>query len=61
MQGGWTAVVRSGRWREAMEAGVVVQPGEFYGLGDGRMVVSLIVPVEEFREGVEVLSKMVAD
>ena len=51
MQGGWTAVLRIPRTiggREfvdaALDRGVLVQPGDFYGLGDARAVVSLLTP-----------------
>lgn len=56
-EAGWSAVLRlpqrSGEaWRELLELGVVVHPGEFYGMAErGRVVVSLIVPELEFREG----------
>jgi len=55
---GWSAVLRlPQRSGEAVEMellrrGVVVHPGEFFGIAErGRVVVSLIVPVEEFRAG----------
>jgi len=57
MQGGWTAVVRVPRAGDfvaaVLEAGVIVQPGEFYGLAEGRVVVSLLTPVEVWRRGLE--------
>jgi alanine-synthesizing transaminase len=59
MEAGWTAVLRVPRTVRgvefslaALEAGVVVQPGAFYGMGEGRVVVSLLTPVEVWREGV---------
>ncbi len=59
---GWSAVLRlPQRSGEAVEMellrrGVVVHPGEFYGIAErGRVVVSLIVPVEEFRAGMGVV------
>ncbi len=61
MDGGWSAVLRlpqrSGDVAmELLGAGVVVHPGEFYGIAErGRVVVSLIVGEEEFREGIEVV------
>lgn len=60
VSGGWTAVLRVPRFLDghsfyeaAMRAGVIVQPGEFYGLGPGRCVVSLLTPVALMRKGVE--------
>ncbi len=61
VEAGWSAIVRlpqrSGEvWRELLEAGVVVHPGEFYGMGErGRVVVSLLGPEEEFRAGMGVM------
>ncbi|GAC1361243.1 MAG: pyridoxal phosphate-dependent aminotransferase [Acidobacteriaceae bacterium] len=61
MEAGWSAVLRlpqrSGEvWRELLQLGVVVHPGEFYGMGEmGRVVVSLIVRGEEFRAGMELV------
>jgi alanine-synthesizing transaminase len=55
IEGGWTAVIRFSQWTHALQQGVIVQPGSFYGLGDGRSVLSLITPEEEFREGVRLL------
>lgn len=60
MDGGWTAVLRvpriGGFAEAALEAGVVVQPGGFYGLPEGRVVVSLLTPPAVMREGVGVLA-----
>jgi len=49
MEGGWTAVLRVPRHvagkafaEAALERSVVVQPGEFYGLSEGYVVVSLL-------------------
>ncbi len=59
---GWSAVLRLPQregevWRELLEVGVVVHPGEFYGMAErGRAVVSLIVPEGEFREGMRVVA-----
>jgi len=61
--GGWSAVVRVPRiWGEGtvfarlLELGVVVQPGELYGMAEGnRVVVSLLVPVEAMRVGARAL------
>ncbi len=67
LEGGWTAVVRLPAWGvegfelAALEAGVrgvIVQPGSFYGLGEGRAVLSLLTPVEEFAAGVETLREL---
>ena len=59
MDAGWAAVVRvprrGGFVEAAMERGVVVQPGEFYGLAEGRIVLSLLTPVEVWAKGVELL------
>jgi aspartate/methionine/tyrosine aminotransferase len=59
MEGGWTAVLRVPREVEgvafaqaALERGVLVQPGEFYGLQGGRVVVSLLTEPEVWRRGV---------
>jgi len=57
MQGGWTAVLRVPRDPEfvwgALERGVIVQPGEFYGLPEGRAVLSLLTPPETWAEGLK--------
>jgi alanine-synthesizing transaminase len=55
---GWCVVLllENGRTAESVleESGVVVHPGSFYGLsGPGRVVASLLGPVEEFRRGME--------
>ena len=59
MQGGWTAVVRVPRAGDfvaaALAAGVLVQPGEFYGLAEGRVVVSLLTPPEVWQRGLALL------
>ncbi len=61
MDAGWSAVLRlPQRLGEAgielLERGVVVHPGEFYGIAErGRVVVSLIGPEEEFRAGMRVV------
>ncbi len=61
MDAGWTAVVRVPRVgsfaERALEVGVVVQPGEFYGLAEGRVVVSLLTVPEVWVEG---LGRLVA-
>ncbi len=58
MDAGWTAVLRVPRTvagvefcEAALERGVVVQPGEFYGLPAGRAVVSLLTMPEIWRSG----------
>jgi len=58
MQGGWTVVLRVPREIggkrfsfAALEHGVIVQPGEFYGLPEGRVVLSLLTPPKIWREG----------
>jgi alanine-synthesizing transaminase len=52
MEGGWSVVLRVPREshfvERALERGVVVQPGEFYGLGEGRIVLSLLTPKDEW-------------
>jgi DNA-binding transcriptional MocR family regulator len=62
MQGGWTAVLRVPRTiggREfvvaALDRGVLIQPGNFYGLGDARAVVSLLTPPEIWAAGLSLL------
>jgi hypothetical protein len=39
----------------ALDRGVLVQPGEFYGLPDGRAVVSLLSPPEVWDRGLKLL------
>ena len=62
VEAGWSAILRlpqmSGEGdvaeRLLREAGVVVHPGAFYGIPEtGRVVVSLLGPPDEFREGLE--------
>ncbi|MES2390071.1 MAG: pyridoxal phosphate-dependent aminotransferase [Acidobacteriota bacterium] len=60
MQGGWAAVVRVPRdvdqvpfVEAALGRGVVVQPGEFYGLPAGRIVLSLLTSAEVWARGLE--------
>jgi alanine-synthesizing transaminase len=62
LQGGWTAVLRVPRTIDGMEfvaaaldRGVLVQPGEFYGLGEARAVVSLLTPPEIWAAGLSLL------
>jgi len=62
MQGGWTAVLRVPRTvggkefaLAALECGVLVQPGDFYGMGDGRAILSLLTPPEQWEKGLNLL------
>ncbi|HEV2647345.1 MAG TPA: pyridoxal phosphate-dependent aminotransferase [Acidobacteriaceae bacterium] len=61
-EAGWSAVVGLpacvGEWdcaeRLLRERGVLTHPGAFYGMAEaGRLVVSLILPSEEFRVGIQ--------
>lgn len=61
-EGGWTVVLRVPRVvgetpfaEAALEAGVITQPGEFYGLPAGRIVLSLLTPPSIWREGIRAL------
>jgi alanine-synthesizing transaminase len=65
MDGGWSAVLKLGSLGEGesvdewvlRETGVIVHPGRFYGIAEaGRVVVSLITPLEDFDEGVRKLA-----
>ena len=61
LEAGWSAVVLLRGMSKNLavvetlleKAGVIVHPGEFYGLADNRIVVSLITPTGIFRLGVE--------
>ena len=60
MQGGWTAVLRVPRTVDgkefvhaALDRGVLIQPGEFYGLDDGRAVLSLLTSPEIWAAGLK--------
>jgi alanine-synthesizing transaminase len=62
MQGSWTVVLRVPRTvkgspfaEAALEQGVVVQPGEFYGLPAGRAVLSLLTPPAIWARGLALL------
>jgi aspartate/methionine/tyrosine aminotransferase len=62
LEGGWTAVLRVPRVVEgqpfaeaALDRGVLVQPGEFYGLPEGRAVVSLLSLPEVWDRGLALL------
>lgn len=59
-EAGWTAVLRVPRFVDgeefafaAMERGVLVQPGEFYGLPAGRCVLSLLTVPAVWEEGLQ--------
>jgi len=65
MGGGWTVVLRVPRTvgglefcEAALANGVVVQPGEFYGLPEGRVVLSLLTLPEVWKCGLEVLREI---
>jgi alanine-synthesizing transaminase len=58
MQGGWTVVLRvprtgTGFAEAALGCDVLVQPGELYGLPDGRAVLSLLTRPEIWQQGIE--------
>ncbi|WP_348269123.1 pyridoxal phosphate-dependent aminotransferase [Edaphobacter sp. DSM 109919] len=59
LEAGWCAILRLPRGGEVAEEllqewGVIVHPGSFYGIAeDGRVVISLIGPVDEFAGGME--------
>ena len=60
MQAGWTAILRVPRTIHgkefvdaALDCGLLVQPGSFYGLGDARAVVSLLTPPEIWAAGLQ--------
>ncbi|HEX4156710.1 MAG TPA: pyridoxal phosphate-dependent aminotransferase [Acidobacteriaceae bacterium] len=60
LEAGWTAVLRVPRTIEgqpfaeaALDHGVLLQPGEFYGLPEGRAVLSLLTPPESFDAGLK--------
>ena len=62
VEGGWTAVLRVPREIQghpfaeaALDRGVLVQPGEFYGLPVGRVVVSLLCVPEVWDRGLKLL------
>jgi DNA-binding transcriptional MocR family regulator len=62
LEGGWTAVLRVPREVEgqpfaeaALDHGVLVQPGEFYGLPEGRAVLSLLSLPEAWDRGLKLL------
>jgi alanine-synthesizing transaminase len=58
IEAGWTAVLRVPRTVDgapfadaALDRSVLVQPGEFYGLPEGRCVLSLLTPASIWSEG----------
>jgi aspartate/methionine/tyrosine aminotransferase len=59
LQGGWTAIIRVPRTDDfattALDRGVLVQPGEFYGLPAGRAVLSLLAPPDIWARGLALL------
>jgi aspartate/methionine/tyrosine aminotransferase len=62
LEGGWTAVLRVPREIDgqpfaeaALDRGVLVQPGEFYGLPQGRAVVSLLSVPDVWDRGLALL------
>ena len=59
LQGGWTAILRVPRTDDfataALDRGVLVQPGEFYGLPSGRAVLSLLTPPDIWARGLALL------
>jgi aspartate/methionine/tyrosine aminotransferase len=62
LEGGWTAVLRAPREvngqpfaEAALDRGVLVQPGEFYGLAEGRVVVSLLSVPQVWDRGLKLL------
>ncbi|MBK6532980.1 MAG: hypothetical protein IPF99_26335 [Deltaproteobacteria bacterium] len=69
VEGGWSAVLRLPATRDddawvlaLLERGVLVQPGYFFDVpGDGHMVLSLLPRPDQFEEGVERLSALVAE
>jgi aspartate/methionine/tyrosine aminotransferase len=62
IQGGWTTVLRVPRTvddvpfvQAALHRGVITQPGDFYGLPEGRIVLSLLTPTDAWTRGLELL------
>jgi DNA-binding transcriptional MocR family regulator len=62
VQGGWTVVLRVPRDVEgtpfaeaALSRGVIIQPGDFYGLPEGRAVLSLLTPPDVWQQGLAAL------
>jgi alanine-synthesizing transaminase len=66
VEAGWSAILRLAQvggdmaGRLLREAGVVVHPGEFYGIAEGgRVVVSLLGASAEFAEGMERVTRVI--
>jgi aspartate/methionine/tyrosine aminotransferase len=62
LQGGWTVILRVPRTAEgvpfayaALDYGVIVQPGDFYGLPEGRVVLSLLTTPGQWAAGLALL------
>jgi aspartate/methionine/tyrosine aminotransferase len=62
LQAGWTTILRVPRIihgkefvAAALDRGVVLQPGDFYGLGEARAVVSLLTPPAIWAAGLKLL------
>lgn len=62
IQGGWTIAIRVPRTVDgaefvqvALDRGVLVQPGDFYGMGEGRAILSLLTPPEIWASGLALL------
>ena len=62
LQGGWTAILRVPRTVDgkqfaeaALDRCVLVQPGEFYGIGEGRAVLSLLSAPDIWAAGLKLL------
>jgi aspartate/methionine/tyrosine aminotransferase len=62
VEAGWCAILRLPRSGDVAgelfeECGVIVHPGSFYGIAEaGRVVVSLIGPIEDFAAGMELIA-----
>jgi aspartate/methionine/tyrosine aminotransferase len=62
LHGGWTVILRAPRTVDAvpfahaaLAHGVIVQPGDFYGLPEGRIVLSLLTPPAQWSAGLALL------
>lgn len=62
LQAGWSCVLRVPRTVDgkdfvsaALDRGVIVQPGYFYGLGEGRVILSLLTPQKIWKAGLDLL------
>jgi alanine-synthesizing transaminase len=58
LQAGWTAILHTPRTGHdfaltALDRGVLIQPGSFYGLPEGRVVLSLLTPPALWRAGLD--------